>query len=622
MSPVNANLSPVERAAMAAWKPQDIRLPWEWCEDHVEVDNTSPMPGKWRSSNSPWVKEVMEQAAEKRVRHIAVKCSAQSSKTQTVLGLLGWCICEDPGPTMYVMANKDDAEDFVRDRASPMLDACEPVKALKVRETKLNFTFRTMPLYFLGAGSKGKLQGKPMKRLFLDEVRNYPPGSLETVKKRVTAFGQLAQIFIISTPGNKGDAVDQAFLRGDQRTFHFPCPKCGTLQQLKLEHLKCEHPDTHQACKFEELPGARELDADGKETGRWNFEILGRAIRLQCVSAKCGHLISDTPTERKAICRMGHFIRMNPNAEPCDVSFTWNAMLPWWVSWRGIVKEYLLALDAARMGNIEPLRTFVTETLGEAWEDRLGVIEDFGFLEGRKAEYDYGEVWPAAERRFMAADKQEKGGEHYWYIIRDFGKFGASRLVTHGRCNTFAELEAIRREYKIGDTSALIDSGYKAQQVYRFCLSSKWKAFKGEARDYYLVPKPHPQNPKMTITGRQLWNKSTAVAYNVETKLRIGNLPLYLFCNEATNDLLAEYMTGLVGEWTIPKNTAREFLRQMTGDVRKEHTDSRGVLSYQWHTVSDNHYRDCERMILTAAIIVGIVNAPAPAAKSAKAKTL
>ena len=613
---MNPNLSPVERAAMAAWKPQDIRLPWQWCEEHVEVDKTSPMPGMWKSNNSPWVKEVMELAADKRVRFIAVKCSAQSSKTQTVLNLLAWCIAEDPGPTMFVQANKDDAQDFVRDRFSPTLSHCQPAKSLLLRETKLNFTFRTMPLYFVGAGSPGKLQGKPMKRLFLDEVRNYPPGALETVMKRVAAFGQLAQVFIISTPGMKGDAVDQAFQRGDQRTFHFPCPKCGTMQQLKLENLKGEHPDTHQACKFEEVPGARERSEDGQETGRWNFDVLGNAIRLQCV--KCGHLMADTPTERKTICRSGHFIRMNPNAEPCDVSFTWSALLPWWVSWRGIVKEYLLAVAAAKEGNIEPLKTFVTETLGEAWEDRLGIIEDYGFLKARMFDYSYGEVWPEAQRRFMAADVQEKGGEHYPFVIREFAGFGKSRLVMDGTARTLAELQKIRTDMNIGPTSALIDTGYKAQEIYRFCVSNNWKAFKGESRNYFLVAKPNPANPRLSVAVRQIWNKSVAVVYNPATRAKVANIPLYLMANDAINDELAAYIAGLCGEWTIPKDVTKNYLTELAGDVRKRVTDARGIESTKWFTVGPNHKRDCERMIHAAALITGTLAPPPPPAKDAK----
>ena len=597
-------LSPVERAAQDAWKPQDIRMPWQWCEDNVIVPHTSPMPGPWRSNNAPWVKPIYEVAADKRVSQITVKCSVQSSKTETALGVLFWAIAEDPGPAMYVMANKEDSEDFVRDRFSLALSHCAPAEHLLLRQTKLSFTFRTMPLYFLGAGSTAKLQGKPMKKLFLDEVRNWPPGALETVKKRVVAFGKLSLIFILSTPGPKGDAVDQAFTQGDQRTFHFPCPKCGTMQQLRFDQLKAEHPETHLCVKWSDIPSVR-----NQETGQWNFELLGKAIRFQCCNSKCGHLISDTPTERKAICRGGSFIRMNPNAEPCDVSFTWNALLPWWVSWGKIAKEFIQARAAARLGNIEPMRTFITETLAESWEDRLGIVEDFGFLEARRAPYDYGEAWPEAERRYMAADVQEKGGRHFWWLIEDVGLNGKSRIVSHGRAATFEEIEQVRKEHSVATADSMIDSGYAAQEVYRFCVATGWKPFKGEDREYYLIRLQDPRNPAKTITVRRMWDRSRAVVYNAQTKARIGQIPLYLFSNQSSNDLLQEYMQGLVGDWTLPKNAAKELLRQLAGDVRLEHKDSKGVLSWKWHTVGDNHYRDCERMILMAKLVTKMINA-------------
>lgn len=595
------HLSPVQRAAMSAWKPQDIRTSWEWCEDHVVVDNTSPMPGPWRSSNSPWNKEPMELAADKTKSSHCIMCSAQSTKTQMILDLLLWSIDQDPGPSMYVMANKDDAQDFVRDRFAPSMQRCEPVRELLLRETKLGFTFRTMPLYFVGAGSPAKLQGKPIKRLWLDEVRNYPPGALETVLKRVRAFGSLSQVFIISTPGVIGDAVHQAFMRGDQRRYHFPCPKCGHMQQLRMAQLKAEHPETHLSVFWKDVPGA-------KIQGIWNFEALGRAIRYEC--EKCKHLISDTPAERKAICRNGHFIRMNPAAEPCDVSFHWNALLPWWVSWKGIVKEFIEARAAARHGNIEPMRTFVTETLGEPWEDRLGVVEDFGFLEARKAAYDYGEAWPEAKRRFMAADKQEAGGEHYWYVIREFGAFGKSRLVAHGSCRTTVELEETRKQYNVGIADAMIDSGYRAQEVYRFCGATGWKAFKGDQLEYYLVQHPHPQVRGQMVTMRQIWRKTQAVVYNVMTKRRIGSIPLFTFAGSSTKDLLMEYMSGLSGDWTMPERVAKDYLKQMTGERREQRTDAKGAISYVWKRVGDNHYFDCEQMILIAAIATKTINAP------------
>jgi len=141
----------------------------------------------------------MEVAADNRVSDIAIKCSAQSSKTQTFLNLASWCVSEDPGPAMWVMAAKDEAEAFVRDRVAPTFKNCRPVEGAKIRESKLEFTFATMPFYFVGAGSPSKLQSKPIRLLFLDEVRNYLAGALDTVLKRTRAFWNSRRL-IISTP--------------------------------------------------------------------------------------------------------------------------------------------------------------------------------------------------------------------------------------------------------------------------------------------------------------------------------------------------------------------------------------------------------------------------------------
>jgi len=203
----------------------------------------------------------MEAVADNRVSDIAIKCSAQSSKTQTFLNLACWCVSEDPGPAMWVMAAKDEAETFVRDRVAPTFKNCRPVEGAKIRESKLEFTFATMPFYFVGAGSPSKLQSKPIRWLFLDEVRNYPPGALDTVLKRTRSFWNSRRL-IISTPDLENDAVDRAYEAGDQRVFHFVCPGRSQLQPLKFEQLKWESNETTKP---------------------------GETIRYACVS--CGHAI-------------------------------------------------------------------------------------------------------------------------------------------------------------------------------------------------------------------------------------------------------------------------------------------------------------------------------------------
>ena len=49
-------------------------------------------------------------------------------------------------------------------------------------------------------------------------------------------------------------------------------------------------------------------------------------------------------------------------------------------------------------------------------------------------------------------------------------------------------------------------------------------------------------------------------------------------------------------------------MRQLAGDVRKDHIDPKGIITYSWHTVTDNDYRDCEKIIKVAALASGMIN--------------
>ena len=67
-------LHPIFVGIGAGSRLPDRRPPWRWCEEHVYVDDSSPMPGKWRSDFSPWVRAVMEDFADNNIKDIAVQC--------------------------------------------------------------------------------------------------------------------------------------------------------------------------------------------------------------------------------------------------------------------------------------------------------------------------------------------------------------------------------------------------------------------------------------------------------------------------------------------------------------------------------------------------------------------
>lgn len=572
---------PLIEGFCAACKPADRRPPWQWAEEHITVDESSPYPGRWRSINSPWVRPVMEAFADNAVRNVAIRTAAQTAKSQTAMVCLCWVIAEDPGHAMWVTSTRQEMIEFARDRLLPTFNRCPPVQRALLGFDAGRFQFAGMVLYNAWAGSKQRLQSKPIRWLFCDEVRNYPPGRLEMVLKRTRSYWNSRRL-LTSTAGVKGDAMDRAFAEGNQQVFHFECPACRQLQPLRFEQLKW---DSNEVTR----PG-----------GRWHFDRLNQTIRYEC--AACGFRIPDTAEHRRHITNRGRFIPQNPNAPRDSVSFTWGAMIAPWVSWASIVGEFLAATEAMRAGDIEPMFTFVTETLGESWDLDRWLSADDEYLLARRADYDFGDPWPLEAVRFLAADRQAKGGEHYFWVARAYGPSGSSRLLAYGRCNTPAELEAIRGKLGVPRDRALIDTGFKASEVYRFCQAAGWRAMKGDEAEWFLTPDPRTRKPVRQVWRMVMVDPSLGTTRRPRRRL----LPLFQWSNPSVKDHLALFTHGVIGQWTIPRKTGRDYLHQMAAEVREVREDSVGRQRTVWVRRSrDNHYLDCELMIHVAAIGTG-----------------
>jgi len=587
--------------------PPDMEPTEVWAERNVTVPDGPFAGSNWRVQFTPFAKFIFAAMRTPGMKRVVIQMCAQYVKTTALFIDFLRNVKEDPADTMWVMAEADHMNEFIPKRLMPYIEGCEPVAKLLHGRSKGLVQFEGMNLLLRGSNSRAKLQSDPIRRIYCDERREWKKGSIDLLRKRMRTFPNSLEISA-GTAGNEGDELHTDYMEGTQTRAHYHCPKCNHSQPIRFGREA-----TSLWPKAREDGGFRwDTNEETKPKGVWNYTEVAKTVYFECENHECKHRI--TNADKYELIRTMHTHDYNPTASPGYASFSGCAFEAVWEScdWDKLVVEFLKAVEQAKGGNPEPLKAFITETLGEPWQDRLGVIEDAGFLEARKFNYAYGEVWPEAKRRFISADVQEKGGVHYPYVIREYGDFGKSRLVMHGTARTLAELQTIRNDNKIGPTSALIDSGFKAQEIYRFCLASNWKAFKGESRDYFLVTKPHPSNPAVNMTARQIWNRTVATVYNPQTRARVATIPLYMHCNDATNDLLAEYMTGLLGEWTLPAETAKDYILQMVGDVRREVVDSRGVTSYKWFTVGPNHMRDCERNILIAAIITGILAPPPP----------
>lgn len=568
-----------------------------WAEKHVEVQDGPFAGSKWRLKFTPLAKFIFAKMRQPGMKRVTIMMSAQYVKTTALLIDFLRNAKEDPADTMWVMAEADHMGEFIEKRLMPYVEGCEPVAKLLVGKSKNMVRFEGMHLLLRGSNSRAKLQSDPIRRVYCDERREWKPGSIDLLRKRMRTFPNALEISA-GTPGNERDELHCDYLEGSQTRAHFHCPKCGHSQPIRFGREATALWPAERECG-----GFRwETSEVTRPGGQWNWEELRKTVFLECENPACRARF--TNNEKYELIRTMHTHDYNPLAPPTHASIGGSAFEAIWEScdWDKLVEEFLKAVEAARHGNVEPLRAFITETLGEPWRDELGVVENAGYLETRKEDYDFGEVWPEEQRRFMAADKQEKGGEHYWWLIRAFGFGGNSRLIAYGRCNTRVELEEIRKQYGVKPVNAVIDSGFQAQEVYRFCLSTGWKAFKGDQCDFYLVQQPG-KRPGEMVTMRQLWRKTAAAVYNAVTRRRVAVVPLFTFADDPMKDELTAYSMGLVGHWTVPSRIDRVYIKHMAAEKREERVDARGRISYFWKQVyADNHLRDCEKMIQVAAI--------------------
>ena len=566
----------------------------EWAEENLRLTSRqTEHPGPFSTSVRPYMREPMECWKDPTVSEATLCWGSQTAKTTTLMAGLAWLIDNEPSPALWLMPTENLARSFSKSRWMPLLEdspamiANFPADRHKLTNLEQHFTRAT--LTFVGTNSPANLASRPVRVLVGDEVDKFAAATdeeadaLELAEQRLKAFSS-SKAFLTSTPTVKSGRIWQRFLRGDQRRFRIPCPHCRELIRLDWKQVKWD-------------PDARD------DAGRWDFSKVRASSYYECQSCK-GH-ISDA--QKVAGLRHGKWVPENANALPGVRSYHLSSLYSpdRKCTWGHLAAAFLEAKEVPA-----GLQGFINGYLAEPWEEEMGVVDNWDFLDGRRAEYDFGEPWSEEERRFMAADRQESGGEHYWYVVRAFGPFGQSRLVAYGRCNTTLELEEIRKKWGVSLVNCMVDSGNKAAEVYRFCVATGgakgWKPFKGDDAEWFLCRRKEDGK-----AVRRVWIKSMVDPLAGKRGPGRASLPLFRFSNPGVKDILLEQMQGLSGGWTIPRSVGREYLQQVTAERREESTDGRGRISFKWRRVRrDNHLWDCEVMIAAAAVITGNIGVP------------
>ncbi len=580
-------MSELSNITKSAWKLPDRIPPWKWCEINIKNIAYSPIPGHFKSANSPWVRDVMEAMTNPDIRVVSIIAPVQSSKTLGAELCLCYIIANYPGPCLWLSQTDADAKDQAESRLHKLFLECDAVKNLfpadrHKKKTQIVHFANGMTLWILGAHAKSNLQSRSIRWLIGDETWQWPTGHMQQAEARVTAFGWLGKCIFLSQGGEENDDTHKKFETTDMREWQFRCPKCGKYQPYKWENIEWDK-------------GYRD------DKGRIDFGKVRSSVRLIC--EYCKFEIPDSNANRKILNASAKFVPMNPNAANTNVGFHWNSLAS--MSWGELAEIYLRAKESSKRGDIEDLKNFYQKRLALAWGD---IEEDFN-LDIEQSGYLMGEDWEEeaaigskgvivppphsstsrVRLRFLTVDVPM---DHFFVVVRSWSATASSRLIYCGKVQTWEDIETLQLKYEIYPKLVFIDAGYTTFEVYRHCAKYDWTALMGDGRKDF----PHKVNGK---TIQRFY--STSRHPTVSNK----RCRMHYWSNLGIKDTLARLRSNQNPEkgstWEIPSDAPDDYLRMLDSEQRVKKGNS-----WEWRQIGKrpNHYWDCEAMQVCAAYMM------------------
>ncbi len=558
----------------------------EWADTHRILDSTSPEPGQWRTSRTPFLREIMDSLSPSSPceRTIFMK-SAQCGGTEVLLNVCGYLMHHAPAPTLLVQPTVDMAKRFSKHRLDNMIESTPAlrgrVKSPRSRDSGNTIAMKEFAggvLILTGANSAVGLRSLPAKYVLADELDGWPLDAdgegdpLALAVKRTVAFGSQRKILAVSTPTLEGvSRIEALYKQSDQRQFFLPCPRCDYYQTLAWSRIEWPKDEPEQA-------------------------------RFRCEG--CGELIDNH--EKAGMLARGQW-RPGARGDGRTRGYRINALYApvGWPSWGDLAREFIEAHKTR-----ETLQVFINCVLGETWRDENALPLDADALHNRREPFA-AEVPSGAALLTCGVDVQDDRlevevvgwgrGEESWSVAYH---------VLHGdtgQADVWADLDRLLvRQWRhesgldLPISATCIDSGFEMGQVIEFTrprMNRRVYAIKGQAG----FGKPiWPRRASRGVQrGEFFLIGSDTAKERVYSKLRVEK-PGPGFCHFPI-DRDADYFRQLTAERIVvrQRGTRSERVFMKPGGVRNEALDCRGYATAALHSLYMSGVRldeQCERL--------------------------
>ena len=288
-------MTQAERLQLAwrrGWTPPVRLSVADWADRYRhlarEAGSTS---GRWRTSTVEAARGPMLAVTEPGVHVITVMCCTQLMKTALLENVFGFFAHLDPCPMLLLQPKEDAAEQFSKERVTPMVRASPVLRELvgtaKTRSAEETLLFKAFPGGFLalaGAGSPDNLARRPIRVLLCDEVDKYPVtregDPIALAEERTATFGVNWLSLRACSPTVQDESrIAASYEDSEQRRASLACPHCQHRQfpdfirhvEWRKDDGDRHHPETAaltcEACGVEWSEGDR---LRALSTTRWH----------------------------------------------------------------------------------------------------------------------------------------------------------------------------------------------------------------------------------------------------------------------------------------------------------------------------------------------------------------
>lgn len=564
-----------QKTALEFLKPPDDMRVSEWAEEYRVLDSkSSAIPGRWKNTQTPYLKGVMDELNTYDTEEIILCTCTQVGKTEAMNNMLGYAIQQDPGPAMIVYPTDKLAESISDNRIVPMVETAPTLKTLfdRNRSQKLELQFDGMTLTLAGSNSPSSLASKAIRYLFLDEVDKYPGASkkeadpISLARERTNTYRDKGRkIYMASTPTLKSGVIWKALEGADAVKHYFvKCPHCGEMIELK----------------FAQLRWAEKSDGMAEQE---------RADTAAYYCQKCGCAITDA--DKAEMLKNGEWkIVKEKHKVHRKIGFWLNVLYSPFIRFADVALEFMQSKS-----DPERLQNFTNSWLAEPWEDTQLKTSADTVME-RRTELSEFTVPEWARMLTAGVDVQESS---LYYTIRAWGEYSTSQNIAHGQVDNWAEIERVMNTaYKKEDGGemlvelCLIDSGYNSDATYDFCaLNADWAA-----------PVKGSSNPNM-INDFKLSTVNRPGS-------RMEGMYLVLVNGDAYKSRIANRLRkpNGRGSFMVYDGCDKDYAEQITSEQLITQR-SGGRIINKWalkHSHADNHYLDCEVYAYAAADMRGL----------------